>query len=189
MIKVLLASLILLCFSFTSFGMGPSLLYAPWRTSYEQGANADILVPKNDCVFCSDNAHDEQYFIIKRFEHMMVRFNLYPYTSGHLLIVPLAHVAGLDQLSVPARSELMELTMHSVDILKKILHCDGVNVGINLGRAAGASKPDHLHVHVLPRFMADEAFIELIGNTRIISHDFKKLYQQFKPEFEQIFLK
>lgn len=180
--------LLLVCFNYLTIQSFESWLYAPWRNSYAQAAHT--TTPKPDCPFCAEfhEHQDEKNFILQRFEHAIVKLNTFPYSNGHLLIIPLEHLANLKEFSSQTRAELMELTMHCVEILKKTFNCDGVNVGINLGRAAGASMPNHLHIHVLPRFFADQSFIEIVGNTRLISLDFKKLYEQLKGEFQAISL-
>lgn len=157
-------------------------LYAPWRESY-----AEKVDKKSNtvCVFC-DHAkenHDEQNFILGRYEHGYVMLNLYPYNAGHLLVVPYAHVASLEQLDAQVRQELMELVSKCCEIVTKVLEAQGINVGINVGKAAGAGIPDHLHIHVLPRWQHDTNFMPLLAQTKHISFDLKKIFQELKPHF------
>ena len=165
-------------------------LYAPWRESY----SASLAKTKSEtaliheCVFCNNfNANtDEHHFIFKRFKHMTIMLNLFPYNAGHILILPISHIAHLDELCQAARYELIELTTHATTIIKKVLNCDGVNVGLNLGKAAGAGIPSHLHMHVLPRFTGDTNFLPVLAETKQISFDLHKIYQKLKPEFDHI---
>ena len=161
-------------------------LYAPWRNVYLFGSDGTSNdTDKQSCPFCMQlNQHDDKRFLIlHRFKHYAIFLNLYPYTPGHLLIIPYDHVKRLGELSQESRFELIELITGSTTILEEILKCDGVNVGINFGRVAGSSIPDHLHVHILPRRKNELAFIQLIGETRIISCDMNKLYEQLQPHF------
>lgn len=165
-------------------------LFAPWRTQYTK--DADITKHNNilqdQCVFCKQLAcnNDEQHFILRRFEHNIVILNLFPYNAGHLLVMPLTHHAKLEELSKQTRTEMMELVMHCTHIVQKILKCEGVNVGLNLGKAAGAGIPSHLHMHVLPRWTGDTNFLPIFGETKQISFDLTEIYKKLKPEFDSI---
>ncbi len=166
------------------------ILYAPWRSNYVQ----DVVrgkteeAPKKECVFCSQIAikKDEKHFIFRRFNYHMIMLNLYPYNAGHLLIVSLEHTNVLKNSSKQARSELIELTHESINILTNVMNADGINVGINIGKAAGAGLPAHLHEHVLPRWIGDTNFLPLLAETKQISVDLKKIYLKLKPHFEAI---
>ena len=165
-------------------------LYAPWREKYSLSvANKDsehLSAPQ--CVFCSHFSEDtdEKNFIIRRFAHCVVMLNRYPYNAGHLLILPHIHVPNLHDMPKEARSELIELTNHAVEIAKNTFKTDGFNVGLNLGRAAGAGIPSHLHMHVLPRFIGDTNFLATLADTKAISFDLHKIYEQLKPGFNSI---
>lgn len=167
-------------------------LYAPWREDYSVSvANTkNEGAQKTECVFCSNfnSTHDEEHFILRRFNHIIVMLNLFPYNAGHLLLLPINHKASLDELSKETRIELIELTNHSATILGKKLKCDGLNIGLNLGKAAGAGIPSHLHMHVLPRFTGDTNFLPTLADTKAISFDLVKIYRQLKPEFDTLIL-
>ena len=109
--------------------------------------------------------------------------NLYPYNAGHLLILPFEHTATLEALPKATRTEIMELTSLCTKILESELKCDGINVGINLGRAAGAGIPSHLHLHVLPRWNGDTNFLPTLADTKQVSFDLKKIYTLLKKAF------
>src|SRR5438105_807894 len=148
-------------------------LYAPWRQEYTTDVTQtkSVKTTENDCIFCQQfkEQNDDVYFIIRRFDGVIVMLNKFPYNAGHMLILPINHHASLHELSSEIRAKLMELTMHSIEIVKKALKCDGVNVGINLGKAAGAGIPSHLHMHVLPRFTGDTNFLPTLADTKTIS--------------------
>ncbi len=163
-------------------------LYAPWRSDYTTSTarTKNEAAPSDACVFCAhyNTPHDdEKNFILKRHEHVFVMFNKYPYNAGHLLVVPYAHVGSLDLLSKEARTELMEVTTHAATILKNETGAEGLNIGLNIGKAAGAGIPAHLHMHVLPRFTGDTNFLPTLGQTRVISFDLNAMYQHLLQAF------
>lgn len=167
--------------------MNVKRLYAPWRSTYatDISKTKDENASSDACVFCKQLSafDDEKYWILKRYTHHIVMLNKYPYNAGHLLILPLAHVATLDTLSVDARAELMEITNYAVTVLKATLQPHGFNIGINLGKAAGAGIPSHLHMHVLPRFNGDTNFLTTIAETKQISFDLNDIFAQLKKRF------
>lgn len=156
-------------------------LYAPWRKSYVEKVN-DLNNSQEVCPFCEQGSsnEDERYFILERGRYNFVMMNLYPYNAGHLLIIPYAHEASLEDLKEEARTELMALTTQSVVKLKKILGAHGINIGLNLGKASGAGIPAHLHQHVLPRWLGDTNFLPLIAETKQISVDLADIYKTLK---------
>jgi len=113
--------------------------------------------------------------------------NLFPYTKGHLLIIPRKHVGQLSDLSNEERHDLIDLINESINILNQTLKPDGINVGINLGKIAGAGIPDHLHIHLLPRYKNGIAFIQLIAEAKLIPFDMSRVYEKLQPHFEQFF--
>ena len=168
-------------------------LYAPWRYDYVRKQDKSGLFEgplKNDCVFCHkfEANDDEKFLVVKRFARCAVVMNYYPYTSGHLMILPLAHKPSLQALDQETRAEIMELTNHGVIITEKIMHCSGHNVGINLGIAGGGGIPSHLHVHVVPRWPGDTNFLTTTGEVTLISSDFGKVYTLLREAFSTITL-
>jgi ATP adenylyltransferase len=168
------------------------MLYAPWRTEY----TSDTHEGKNEgtgqegCVFCNQFASekDQEHGIIKRFNNTIIIINKYPYNAGHVLLLPIAHVGSLDKLSSQIRTELMELMNVSITTVKKALKAEGVNVGINIGKAAGAGIPSHLHVHILPRWNGDTNYMPTIGQTKVISFDLNTIYATLTKAFESVTL-
>jgi len=161
-------------------------LYAPWRSGYV--GSADDKGGKDACIFCSMFAQskDEEHFILRRFTHTIIMLNKYPYNSGHLMILPKEHLADLEQLAPPVLHELIELTASANAILKKATTCHALNVGLNLGKAAGGSQASHLHMHVLPRWTGDTNFLATLADTKTISLDLPKMYRELKPHFEAL---
>ncbi len=166
-------------------------LYAPWRKNYTLSTahTKNGTIDKDQCIFCIQFGQlqmDEKHFIIKRFTHTVVVLNLYPYNAGHLLLLPLEHHADFNCLAQQVRAQLMELITHSTHILRQTLGADGINVGCNLGRAAGAGIPSHLHMHVLPRWVGDTNFLPALAQTKQISFDLNDIYKKLKQQFDLI---
>jgi ATP adenylyltransferase len=141
-------------------------LWAPWRIEF-------IRSPKDKRCFLCGNEHDnpdspEAPLIVKRGQTAFVILNRYPYNSGHLLIAPYRHQARLAGLTAAERGELMELAAEAEIILGKIMSPDAFNVGFNLGAAAGAGVADHLHMHIVPRWVGDTNFMPVLADTRCV---------------------
>jgi ATP adenylyltransferase len=109
--------------------------------------------------------------------------NAFPYTSGHVMVVPYRHVDQLQTLDAPAANELMELTQKMEGILRRLYHPDGMNLGMNLGKAAGAGVAGHIHMHVLPRWVADSNFMTVVGETRVLPEALETTYERIRAEF------
>lgn len=162
-------------------------LYAPWRSAYahDKSPTRDENATTDDCIFCIQyqNNDDENAFILRRLKHTIIMLNLYPYNTGHLLVLPITHVATLDALTKESRLELIEVIAASTTLLTQTLQAHGTNIGANFGKAAGAGIPAHLHVHILPRWPGDTNFLPLLANTKQISIDLHKTYHILKKEF------
>jgi len=154
-------------------------LFTPWRYAYVTTADKS-----EGCIFCDVlKQSDEQALIIYRGQHCFVILNTYPYSSGHSMIVPYEHVDELQKLSAPAAQEMMALTQKLESILRELYHPDGINLGMNVGKAAGAGVAGHIHMHVLPRWVADANFMSVIGETRVIPESLETTYKRFKSHF------
>jgi ATP adenylyltransferase len=140
-------------------------IWAPWRQSYVSNAR-----PDKGCIFCPDGAgtSDRERLILVRSDHSLMMLNRYPYTCGHLMVAPGRHVAELDDLSDAELLDLMYLLRKGRSLLKRVASPDGFNVGINLGRAAGAGVEEHLHIHLVPRWNGDSNFMTVVGDVRVI---------------------
>jgi ATP adenylyltransferase len=146
-------------------------LWSPWRLAYVTGTPSTA-----DCVFC-DAAEairaggDEHPLVVARGRGVFIILNLYPYNNGHLMVVPERHVASLAELTPAELNELMRLTKESEIALNEAYQPQGINVGINLGRPAGAGILDHIHIHLVPRWTGDTNFMSVIGETRVLPED------------------
>jgi len=167
------------------------LLYAPFRERYMNNAFTKKTQSnkKKKCVFCADieATNDVERLVLTRFEYNTVFLNLFPYQRGQVLIIPNQHAKDLESLSLETRQELMEIIAAAPTILQNVLGALGTNIGINIGKIAGASKPDHVHIHVLPRYQEEhKAYIQLLGETHVVQWDLSKLYFDLKPAFDDL---
>lgn len=160
-------------------------LWSPWR--YEYIASSDAANPDSSgCVFCKlrdDPDKDEGNFVIHRASHNFIVLNIYPYISGHLLIVPYQHIGELDAAAKETTDELMDLTKRSQTALRDAYQPTGFNIGMNLGRSAGAGIVDHIHIHILPRWTGDTNFMSTVGDTRVIPEDLSTTYEKLRTRF------
>jgi ATP adenylyltransferase len=139
-------------------------LWTPWRYAYVSTAEKAV-----GCVFCEAvKLPDNQALIVQRGQHCFVILNAYPYTPGHVMVVPYAHLDELQKLPVEAANEMMGLSQRMETVLRELYHPDGINLGMNIGKAAGAGIAGHIHMHVLPRWVADANFLSVVGETRIL---------------------
>jgi ATP adenylyltransferase len=151
-------------------------LWTPWRMKYIQSRKA------KGCVFCkalkSEDGPDN--LIVTRGKTCFVNLNRYPYTSGHIMVLPFVHVRHLSDLDRETRSEMMELANKGTQVLKKVYNPQGFNVGLNLGEAAGAGIEEHIHMHVVPRWVGDSNFMAAVGETRMLPEDILESYRRIK---------
>jgi ATP adenylyltransferase len=155
-------------------------LWTPWRRAFVEGTS------ESGCFLCdaaADPTHDAERFVLYRAATAFALLNLYPYNTGHLMVAPYAHTGDLARLDARAAAEVMALTQRSVDALQRTYACDGLNVGMNLGRAAGAGVPDHLHVHVLPRWSGDTSFMPIVADTKVLPETLDQTYERLEPRF------
>jgi ATP adenylyltransferase len=165
-------------------------LYVPWRSKYVKNARNTKKenATEDECAFCkklSEN-NDQKNFILGKYKYNFVILNLHPYNTGHTMVLPLRHVKNLTDLNREEQNEFIFLTSQSTQILQNTLNCDGLNIGANLGKAAGAGIPSHLHMHILPRWTGDTNFLPLLAETKTISFDLNKIYAELKPHFDAI---
>jgi ATP adenylyltransferase len=156
-------------------------LWTPWRSTY--------IKTKRDasgCIFCAAAAAadaDETNLVVYRATYNFVILNRYPYTSGHLMIAPYEHVSRLLQAAQQTTQEMMDLARHAEQFLEEVYHPDGLNLGMNLGEAAGAGIEQHIHLHVLPRWKGDANFMTTVGQTRIVPEALEDSYQKLRAKF------
>ncbi len=155
------------------------ILYSPWRLKY-------ILSNKDKkCILClKPSQKDDDHLILFRSKLSFVIMNLYPYNNGHLMIVPNNHVSTLNQLSKEELYDLFETVQLCEKVLQRKYNPDGFNIGLNLGKSAGAGIDEHLHVHIVPRWAGDVNFMTSIGGTRVIPENFETAFRQLKEQFD-----
>lgn len=137
------------------------------------------------CVFCHAQAQPDsaENLIAFRSERAYVILNRFPYTSGHLMVIPFVHQSNLEELDSATRAEMMELTSRCTTILREIYHPQGFNVGVNIGEAAGAGVLGHVHIHIVPRWKGDTNFMSAIGGTRVLPEALDQTYQRVREAF------
>jgi ATP adenylyltransferase len=156
-------------------------LFTPWRYQYITSVAAEKSTPEA-CLFCEmQRANDDAaMLIVHRGPLCLVALNKFPYTSGHIMIAPYAHVDELRKLDRASAQELMTLAQHADDVLRKLYKPDGLNFGINLGRAAGAGVAGHIHLHALPRWFGDTNFMTATAETRVLPESLEQTYERMK---------
>jgi ATP adenylyltransferase len=153
--------------------------FAPWRASYITGEKP------SGCIFCRDSLRGDD-LILHEGKAAFVTLNRYPYNNGHLMIIPLRHVSQIEDLTPPEREEILMLLEVSVRTLKEVMRVEGLNIGLNLGQAAGAGVADHLHVHVVPRWSGDTNYMSTVGSVRVIPEDLYQTREKLLPYFKKI---
>lgn len=160
--------------------MSKNFLWAPWRMDYIENPKKEQDVFLNKI----NSSDDKQNLVLHRAEFSFVTMNLYPYNNGHLMVVPYKKYDDMTKLSTQVLAEIMCLSQSSMKILKKELKCEGFNFGLNMGKAAGAGIDDHLHFHIVPRWMGDSNFMPVTGHTKIIMENLFDTYDKLKPAFD-----
>lgn len=150
-------------------------IWAPWRMTYISNA-----VHEAACFFCLavEGDEDRERLVLARREYSLIMLNRYPYTCGHLMVAPLRHTAEMTGLHDHELLDLMHGVQESCALLRKVANPDGINIGINLGKAAGAGVEDHLHIHIVPRWNGDTNFMSVVGDVRVIPEDLMVTYDR-----------
>ena len=165
--------------------MSKSRLWAPWRIDYLQAASAEDP-PSPGCFLCDAGQPDQdadtqaQRLVLHRSTHATLLLNRYPYSNGHLLVAPHDHVADLADLEPAGRADLIELCDLGGRLLRQVAHPQGLNIGANLGHAAGAGVPGHLHFHVVPRWAGDSNFMTVVADARVIPQALEESYRSLR---------
>jgi ATP adenylyltransferase len=159
-------------------------LFTPWRRAFIERSASDGD-EETACFLCELPAQtqDENSFILYRAERVFVLLNLYPYNSGHLMVAPYAHTGDFAALDPNTAAELMYTTQRSVAVLRQVYAPHAFNIGMNLGRVAGAGVPDHLHVHVVPRWNGDTNFMPVVAETKVLPETLDQTYERLAPLF------
>lgn len=154
-------------------------VWTPWRYAYISTASK-----VEGCVFCElPKKTDEEALIVHRAEHCYIILNAFPYTSGHVMVVPHAHLDQLQKLPRDAAGEMMALSQKMEGVLRAVYKPDGINLGMNIGAAAGAGIAGHIHMHILPRWVADANFVSVVGETRILPEDLRTTWKRLREGF------
>ncbi len=155
------------------------ILWSPWRHEYITSSGSEKS--PSDCIFCAaqqNPSDDKRNLIIHRATHNFVILNRYPYITGHLMIAPYAHVGELRAAPKESTDEMMDLVKRCEQVLRDAYHPEGFNVGMNLGRVAGAGVADHIHMHILPRWGGDTNFMSTVSDTRVLPEDLMMTYEK-----------
>ena len=157
-------------------------LWSPWRMEYIENSNK-----VDGCVFCmmQELQDGPENLIALRGEHSFVILNRYPYTSGHLMVVPFEHKPNLEELDPETRAEMMELTSRCMSMLRKIYNPQAFNMGANIGEAAGAGIKEHVHIHIVPRWAGDTNFMSAVGDVCVLPESLESTWQRVKKGFEE----
>ena len=155
-------------------------IWSPWRYKYIAAADR-----QEGCVLCriAQEHRDAENFVVHRARLNFILLNLFPYTSGHLMIVPYEHQASLAAVDEATTTEMLELAKRAQSALEAEYHPDGFNIGMNLGRSAGAGIADHLHLHVVPRWSGDANFVSVVGETRVLPEHLATTCEKLKGHF------
>jgi ATP adenylyltransferase len=155
-------------------------IWSPWRYRYVSTAG-----PDDACIFCAKSAAgcDPDNHIVYRGERNFVILNLFPYTSGHLMVAPYEHVASIEDVSEETSIEMMLLVRRAVRLLRAVYRPRGLNLGMNIGECAGAGIAGHIHMHVLPRWPGDANFMSVVGETRVMPEAIEETYRKLKEVF------
>ena len=157
-------------------------LWAPWRMDYI----LDSKEPAKGCIFCDlpDQQNDKKNYIIHRSDLSFVMLNKFPYNNGHIMVIPYKHEADYTALDQEIIADAQQLIQKSLIALKNSMDPHGFNIGLNLGRTAGAGIDAHLHYHIVPRWEGDSNFVSVIGQTRVIPEDLETTYEKLAPHFQ-----
>jgi ATP adenylyltransferase len=157
-------------------------LWAPWRIEYILGEKPDT------CVFClpDHTREDGERLVLYRGEHCFVIMNKFPYSSGHLMVTPYRHVSMLTDLTAEEGHEAMDLLRATSDILTRVFHPQGINMGLNQGEAAGAGIEEHLHFHLVPRWVGDHSFMAVSASTMVVPEHLETTYAKLLPHFKAL---
>jgi ATP adenylyltransferase len=156
-------------------------LWSPWRMKYIEKQEKE-----EGCVFCNAQAKTDsaENLIAFRGKYAYVILNRYPYTSGHLMVIPFMHKSNLEELNSQTRAEMIELTSQCTTILRKVYKTESFNIGVNIGEAAGAGVLGHVHIHIVPRWAGDTNFMTTLGEARVLPESLEDTYKRVKETFE-----
>jgi len=157
-------------------------LFAPWRMKYILDNNKE-----NGCIFCNfpEENNDEERFILARSKKSFIMLNAFPYNNGHLMVSPYRHIADYDDLSIEELVDIHVNVQKVIKMLKRVQNPQGFNVGLNLGKTAGAGFDEHLHIHIVPRWNGDTNFMPVLDDTRVIPQSLLETYRTLKNDWDK----
>lgn len=159
-------------------------LWAPWRATYV----TKIIGKERGCIFCKicrEKKQDKKNFVIARGQHAFAVLNIYPYNNGHVMIVPNRHISDTAELNKAERDDFMDLSEEVKRLLKKVVKAQGFNIGINLGKEAGAGFPGHVHMHIVPRWRGDVNFMPVTAHTKVLSQSLIEVHRQLVDAYKK----
>jgi len=158
-------------------------IWSPWRMQYIQNSE-----PSTECVFCKviSDQDDEKNLVLFRGENAIVMLNRYPYTSGHLMVIPMVHESSYEALNADVLQKIMVLVSHATQVLRNVYHPDGFNMGVNIGTAAGAGIAEHVHFHIVPRWFGDNNFMTATADTRVLPERLEDTFVRLNAVWKQI---
>lgn len=154
-------------------------IWAPWRMEYVTNSTGS----DGKCFLCVDRDDDEKALVLGRNRNAFVIMNRFPYTNGHVMVVPVRHVGSVENLTDEETADMMRLVKVTASVMREEFSVGGLNIGMNLGRAAGAGLEDHCHIHIVPRWFGDTNFMTIVGETRVISEHICTTYEKLKRRF------
>ncbi len=157
-------------------------LWTPWRYAYVTSDSVRSHPSLTGCIFCDllNSGDDESARIVHRGRECFIILNTFPYSAGHCMVVPYAHLDELQKLPENAAKEMMALSQRMEGVLRELYKPDGINLGMNIGKAAGAGVAGHIHMHILPRWLADANFMSVVGETRVLPETLDVTYKRIK---------
>ncbi len=162
--------------------MAENRIWAPWRLKYVKDADKNN---EDQCVFCAKPAlgDDETALVVHRGENAFVILNLYPYTSGHLMVAPFEHIGALQDIEPEVLAEMMDLAQQAIRKMESVYSPEGFNIGVNQGRVAGAGVEGHIHLHVVPRWAGDNNYMPVLADTRVMPQSLEETYDALEGGF------
>ena len=158
-------------------------LWAPWRLEYVKDAGK---ASERGCIFCAARDGNYDSLLLHRGEHTLTMLNKYPYNNGHLMVAPRRHIAELEAMTEAESLEVFKLLGHAIKVMKRLFNPQGFNVGLNIGRSAGAGIADHLHWHIVPRWDGDTNFMPVLADVKVIPEHLLNTLSTLRPHFEKI---
>jgi ATP adenylyltransferase len=162
-------------------------LWSPWRSQYIESFNEQKGEPEGYCLFCDalgTPEKDEEKYVLFRGNCCYVIMNLYPYNSGHLMVVPYRHLDSLAEMTDEEFLEIMQIIKRCSEVLTRTMNPQGFNIGTNIGRVSGAGIDHHIHFHIVPRWNGDTNFMPVLGDTKVISEEMAKTYRKLKNNLD-----